>query len=94
MSLPLVTHKAVSPVGAYDMSGNVWEWTSDWFQPEYSASLSLQDPQGPATGTDKVAKGGSYASIAQDVRCSARLALPPEHMDAMTGFRVVASSGN
>ena len=76
------THLAVSPVGAFDMSGNVWEWTADWFSGTY------ESPSGPATGTNKVAKGGCYDSLADGVRVAERMPLPPEYCDPYTGFRV------
>lgn len=82
------THKAVSPVGAYDMSGNVWEWVADWFASSYPDNMSLTNPQGPLTGSAKVVKGGSYASPAADLHCAMRRSFGPEHTDAFTGFRV------
>lgn len=65
------THDAKSPVGAYDMSGNVWEWVAD-----SATDNSL-----------KIVKGGCYDSLSDGVRVSERLALPPEHLDIYTGFR-------
>lgn len=84
-----ITHKATSPIGAYDMSGNIYEWVNDWYSPTAWQDASASNPQGPSTGVNKVAKGGCYDSLAYGVRVSARLALPPEHSDVYTGFRVV-----
>ena len=86
----LRTHDAQSPAGAYDMSGNVFEWVSDWYAPKRLES-DLKDPQGPRTGQNKIAKGGCYDSLAEELRVSKRLPLPPEHCDPYTGFRAAKS---
>ncbi len=70
---PIQTHDAKSPTGAYDMSGNVWEWVAD------------QNQDHP---TYKIVKGGCYDSLAEGVRVSERLAIPPDYSDIYTGFRV------
>lgn len=83
------THLAQSPHGAFDMSGNVWEWVADWFDDAYYKNMSDNNPKGPSSGTLKVVKGGCYDSLAEGVRVSERLGLLPDYADAYTGFRIV-----
>jgi eukaryotic-like serine/threonine-protein kinase len=52
-----------SPYGALDMAGNAWEWVNDWYDSGYYRVSPLRNPTGPATGTDKVLKGGSGATL-------------------------------
>lgn len=82
------TNNAVSPIGAYDMSGNVYEWIADWYDPENLQHIAPKNPQGPTQGTEKITKGGCYDSLAESVRVSQKLPLSPEHTDAYTGFRI------
>jgi len=74
--------------GLYDISENVHEWCSDWFQPDYYATSPARDPQGPETGQRRVSRGGSWRHHIKVARCAARSSIPPDFQYADYGFRV------
>lgn len=80
---------APNPFGLYDMHGNVAEWCADWFGRSIDLT-ALTDPQGPATGTRRVIRGGSWLSAGADCRSAWRGSEAPERFDSILGFRVVA----
>ena len=85
-----------NPWGLYDMAGNVWQWTADWFDADYYSASPVDDPTGPATGKERVVRGGSFRSEpAKHLRISYRDKFPPEagpKLDAV-GFRCVLEDG-
>ena len=83
-----VGSKAPNELGLYDMSGSVREWCLDWYGNSYSANAQT-DPQGPSTGTNRVSRGGGWASWARECRISARMDFYPGNRYGDTGFRLV-----
>jgi sulfatase modifying factor 1 len=75
--------------GLYDISGNVWEWTSDNYGDDYYVASQSQNPKGPATGRFKVIRGGSWHSGAMCVQTYYRNGLSASWIDFAVGFRCV-----
>jgi formylglycine-generating enzyme required for sulfatase activity len=72
------------------MSGNLQEWCWDWYDEGYYAMrVSLDNPKGLDSGTDRVRRGGSWNSNAAKCRCSFRTSFGPSVMVNVLGFRTV-----
>jgi formylglycine-generating enzyme required for sulfatase activity len=77
-----------NPFGLYDMHGNIWEWTSDWYG-EYNVDDKL-NPKGPSTGNKKVDHGGGFYDPAWRCRSAYRAGSdPPDNRGAGLSFRIV-----
>ncbi len=83
-----VGEKPANPWGLYDVHGNVWEWTSDWWRRVY-ASEAVEDPTGPPTGGGRVVRGGSFRNLARYCRSAFRAYRRPVDRYQNRGFRVV-----
>ncbi len=61
-----------SPYGIYDLAGNVWEWVSDWYDPDYYTTSPPQNPKGPKNGKYRVLRGGSWDLAPEHLRSTRR----------------------
>ena len=81
--------------GLYDATGNVWEWTADWFDVAFRQHDRGRDPHGPPAGTSRLQKGGSHlchASYCRRYRVAARQGNSPDSSTGNVGFRCAADA--
>jgi formylglycine-generating enzyme required for sulfatase activity len=83
-----VGQKLANGFGLHDMSGNVNEWVSDWYSSTYYASSPSSNPTGPATGSDRVLRGGYWDFNSRTERSSSRNDNSPVFTSRAYGFRV------
>ena len=83
-----VGYYAANPLGFFDMHGNVWEWTADWYQAAYPTGNPVVDPTGPASGSSRVLRGGSWSHGGAILRSARRHGNTPSHRTSHIGFRV------
>lgn len=80
--------------GLYNVVGNAWEWTADWFTARHTRRRQT-DPAGPASGSARVMRGGSYLchdSYCNRYRVAARSSATPDSSTGNSGFRIVAAA--
>jgi len=84
-----VASQAPNPMGIHGLSGNLWEWTLDFYSEKYYSRSPRTNPRGPERGEKKVIRGGSWYSKQSCLRTSKRSSLAPEESYTIVGFRLV-----
>ncbi len=90
-----VDYFSPNSLGLYNMSGNVWEWTNDYFSDRYYQVSPKYNPKGPRTGKERLVRGGGYGYNVDYLRCAFRgKHYNPEHTSTLFGLRLVWSKKN
>jgi len=85
--------RGASPFGVLDMSGNVWEWTADWYDAGYYSRAAARNPTGPPSGEQRVVRGGSWYYYGKNLRAANRHRDAPTYRYDNIGFRCVVDVG-
>lgn len=77
----------VSPYGAYDMAGNVWEWVNDWYGENYYYDSLPSNPLGPDSGRNHIVRGGAWVNNKDGIHTTDRFRNLPDAVADGVGFR-------
>ena len=84
-----VKQKMPNELGLYDMSGNVFEFCSDWFNDDYYSVSPKHNPTGPSSSRFRIMRGGCWGILPGQSRVSCRWGISPRYCDSFAGFRVI-----
>lgn len=88
-SLQIVGLKRANELGIYDLSGNIFEWCSDWYSDVYYRNSPSKNPKGAISGSYKVMRGSSYSNLPSATQNTVRSWVNPEFSVSYIGFRIV-----
>jgi formylglycine-generating enzyme required for sulfatase activity len=86
-----VGQKKPNPYGVYDVYGNVWEWVQDWYAEKLPTDREITDYRGPASGSNRLGRGGSWGYAAENCRSASRVGGAPAYLSFNSGFRLAIS---